>query len=166
MASFSLLQASIKPYKASDIASAILYYVRRALGVIPIWSKDLSILTKNDPSYEGVAGAIAEFDSLLSSTSAFSPPAPQQIYSSSANNNESNMHTPQALRTSRERREGDLITSFSSVSISSPLPSSQEQLSTPQQDDKENIYKNGSGHPQPSPVSVIAMDSLENPIEA
>jgi len=166
MASFSLLQASIKPYKASDIACAILYYVRRALGVTPVWSKDLSILSKNDPSYEGVAGAIAEFDSLLSSTPTFAPSSPQQINNSSTNYNESNMHTPQNLRTSRERREGDLITSFSSVSISSPLPSSQEQYTTPQQDDKENIYKNGSGHLQPSPVSVIAMDSLDNPIEA
>lgn len=166
MASFSLLQASIKPYKASDIACAILYYVRRALGVVPVWSKELSILTKNDPNNEGVFGAIAEFDSLLSSTPAFSPSSPQQRNSSSAISQENNMHTPQAVRNSRERREGDLITSFSSVSISSPLPSSQEQLSTPQQEDKENIYKNGSGHTQPSPVSVIAMDSLENPIEA
>ena len=36
MASFTLLETELKQYKASDLAAAMLFFIRRALGVTPV----------------------------------------------------------------------------------------------------------------------------------
>lgn len=53
LASIALLEMSLKPFKASDTAAAIIYYVRRCLKVQPVWSTRLSELTQTDPERDG-----------------------------------------------------------------------------------------------------------------
>lgn len=48
LASVALLESSLKSYKASDIASAIVFYVRKSLCVVPVWTLELTALTRND----------------------------------------------------------------------------------------------------------------------
>ena len=45
MASFTLLGGQLKQYRASELATAMLFFVRRALGVAPVWPAELATLT-------------------------------------------------------------------------------------------------------------------------
>jgi hypothetical protein len=48
LASLCLLDATFKPFQASQVATAIVYIVRRNLRVTPIWSPSLTALTLHD----------------------------------------------------------------------------------------------------------------------
>lgn len=48
LASVALLECSLKSYRASDIASAIVFYARKSLCVVPVWNDELTALTRND----------------------------------------------------------------------------------------------------------------------
>lgn len=173
MASFTLLEAQLKSFKASDVACAILYFVRRALSVIPVWSPELTALTRACPSSEGVVNVLRAFDSLLVSRSPQSPPPPPSLKDKSprsTRNGDPGMTTPVTARSSRDVREiDDLSALVNSVSIT-PGPEVAREDSvqwhegqfTPEE--KENKF--GKGHKLPSPLSVMEMESLERVVGA
>jgi len=76
MASFTLLEAQLKQYKASDLAAAMLFFVRRALGVQPVWPPELTAMTSCNLAHptgahsREVADLVGVYDRLLL------PPAP------------------------------------------------------------------------------------------
>ena len=73
MASFALLEAPLKRHRASDVACGILYFVRRALGVSPVWVPELTALTRASPSSAEVVLVLEAFDSLLLTSSPQDP---------------------------------------------------------------------------------------------
>ena len=73
MASFALLEAPLKRHRASDMACGILYFVRRALGVSPVWVPQLTALTRASPSSAEVVLVLEAFDSLLLTSSPQDP---------------------------------------------------------------------------------------------
>jgi hypothetical protein len=173
MASFTLLEAQLKPFKASDVACAILYFVRRALSVVPVWSPELTALTRTCPTSEGVVNVLRAFDSLLVSRSPQSPPPPPSLKDKSprsTRNGDPGMSTPVTTRSSRDGREmDDLSALVHSVSLT-PGPEGaradsvqwHEGQFTPEE--KENKF--GKGNKLPSPLSVIEMESLERVVGA
>lgn len=64
MASFTLLEGELKQYRASELATAMLFFVRRALGVAPVWPSELAALT--NCSFSPVAGTGREVIELVS----------------------------------------------------------------------------------------------------
>ena len=166
MASFALLESRIKAFKASDVACAILYFVRRALGVVPLWSAELSDLTHNSPSSEGAAAALQAFDLLLQCRTSPSSPIGSGESSPLRSSRQSDLHmtTPVCAKGSRERDgcEVDDLTdlvSATTISVSEDLNQGQDQGQvTPEEKENKSKYALGL---LPSPVSVIAMDSLE-----
>lgn len=178
MASFAILEAHLKPHRASDVSCAILYFVRRALGVIPVWSSELTALVKTDPHSEGVTAVLKAFDYLLLTKSPqTSPPSSssstqrQDRASNNTNPSDSespNIHTPisSRIRGDVDGADVDALSTLISSTTLSPNPLAEEDspiwqgLNTPE--DKENVNKNSKGGQiYPSPVSVIVMDSLE-----
>ena len=65
IASYALLEMKMKSFRASDVACCIIYAVRRSMGVMPIWSNELSLLTKTDMKCESFLRALEVFDSVL-----------------------------------------------------------------------------------------------------
>ena len=65
MASFCLLEISLKSCRASDLATAMLYYIRSALKCVPAWTSDLTTMTLVDPRSPAVGELLATFDRLL-----------------------------------------------------------------------------------------------------
>jgi hypothetical protein len=53
LTSIALLEMAVKPIKASDTASAILFSVRQSLKVVTLWTAELSELTRTDPQRDG-----------------------------------------------------------------------------------------------------------------
>lgn len=49
LSSFCILDTRFKRFLASDVAGAIIYWVRKSLGVTPIWRQELTQLTLSDP---------------------------------------------------------------------------------------------------------------------
>jgi len=64
IAAACLLNHSFKKFKASDVACAILFFVRRQSKIRPVWRIELSEMTCNDPSNP----AVVEVLSLLNDT--------------------------------------------------------------------------------------------------
>ena len=170
MASFALLESRIKAFKASDVACAILCFVRRALGVVPLWSAELSDLTHTSPSCEGAAAALQAFDLLLQSRTSPSSPSGSGSRESSPlrSSRQSDLHmtTPVCAKGSRERERDvcevddltDLV-SATTITVGENLNEGQGQGQvTPEEKESKSKYALGL---LPSPVSVIAMDSLE-----
>jgi Cyclin, C-terminal domain len=182
LASFALLEVSLKPYRASDIACAILYYVRRSLSITPVWSKELLLLTKSAPDDEGFAIVLEILEDLIPSPSP-SPSTcgtpeeslvPANAEDQSTSQSETVSHppvTPTATVRTHDRDTDvtdNLVESFSATTFSPPStpsdplnsnegPRSSSIVFTPT-DDKENAFK---GEPVPSPISVVSMGVLE-----
>lgn len=172
MASFALLESQIKVFKASDVACAILYFVRRALGVVPLWSAELSDLTHTSPSCEGVAAALQVFDQLLRSRTSPSSPSGSGEISPLKDSWQGEPHmimTTPCAKGSREREKerdicevDDLAALISAASMTGSENQSQGQGQvTPEEKESKGKYASGL---IPSPVSVIAMDSLEQSV--
>lgn len=68
LASIALLEMSVKPFKASDTASAILYFVRQSLKVAPEWTAELSELTRTDPQRDGFKAVYKVLSGLFTAT--------------------------------------------------------------------------------------------------
>ena len=178
MASFALLEAHLKPHRASDVSCAILYFVRRALGVVPVWSNELTTLVKTDPHTESVTAVLRAFDYLLlkkcpqnSPSSSSSSAQRQERTFNNLNPSESeslNLHTPVSSRNRGDADAADVDSLSALISTTTLSPSPLEEEDSPiwrgatTPEDKENMNKNSKGgEVYPSPVSVIAMDSLE-----
>ena len=180
MASFALLEANLKIFKASDIACAILYFVRRALGVVPIWTNEHTMLVRTDPGSDSVTNVLSIFQSLLLSNSSHSSPSSPSSSSgqekSSKNKNstypsgtDSDVRTPVQSKNRETNETNDVdnlsaLISNTTITVQTqnenPNPVWQEGLSTPE--DKENMNKHlKDSQLQISPVSVIAMDNLD-----
>lgn len=177
LASFALLEVSLKPYRASDIACAILYYVRRSLSITPVWSKELLLLTKSAPDDEGFAIVLEILEDLIPSPSPSSSTCgtpDESLVDQSTSQSETASHppvTPTATVRTHDRDTDvtdNLVASFSAATFSppstpfDPLNSNEGIRSssivfTPA-DDKENAFK---GEPIPSPISVVSMGTLE-----
>ena len=72
-ASTCLLNASLKSFRASDIACAILYMVRRSLDIKPIWREELTRITSNDPLNTDVSEIIFLLGAVFTPTTTFEP---------------------------------------------------------------------------------------------
>jgi hypothetical protein len=68
LASIALLEMAVKPFKASDTASAILFFVRQSLKVVPVWTAELSELTRTDPQRDGFKAVYKVLSSLFTAT--------------------------------------------------------------------------------------------------
>lgn len=179
LASFALLEVSLKPYRASDTACAILYYVRRSLNITPVWSQELIYLTKSSPEDEGFAIVLEILEDLVPSSSpSCDTPEESLITVDTAKLQSSQSETmthPPATPTATARthdRDTDatdnLVASFAAATFSppstpsDPLNSNDGSRSTSivytPADDKENAFK---GEPVPSPISVVQMGVLE-----
>jgi hypothetical protein len=59
---------AVKPFKASDTASAILFFVRQSLKVVPVWTAELSELTRTDPQRDGFKAVYKVLSGLFTAT--------------------------------------------------------------------------------------------------
>jgi hypothetical protein len=70
-----VLEESMKSYKASDIACAVVYLAREELEVVPLWRKELTSLMKGtNPSSAQVIKITNELRRVISNI----PPAPEE----------------------------------------------------------------------------------------
>lgn len=184
LASFCLLEYGFKQYKASDLACGILYYVRKSMGVSPIWCENLTELTKTDPSSDSVVCILNTLDvyflkqppTPMVSSNTLSTPVKGNNQSnnnnSNSNDNEKTTYvtpvsksTPQIDTTNNDST--DVITNLlSSITI---LPTSSTPVNinppilthtTPQSKEEiNNIVKNKNNRNlYPSPNSVMNLD--------
>jgi hypothetical protein len=58
----------VRPYKASDSASAILFFVGQSLKVVPVWTAELSELTRTDPQRDGFKAVYKVLSGLFTAT--------------------------------------------------------------------------------------------------
>lgn len=65
LASVALLECSLKSYRASDIASAIVFYTRKSLCVVPVWNHELTALTRNDMRSDEMKNMFHMLENLL-----------------------------------------------------------------------------------------------------
>ena len=73
------LDVRFKGFKASDVAGAILYCTRRQVGIVPAWRTELTLITKVDPSVEGVVREIAAMIDGLSDVMPPFPPSKEDV---------------------------------------------------------------------------------------
>ena len=65
LASVALLECSLKSHRASDIACAIVFYVRKSLCVVPVWNRELTALTRNDMRSDEMKNIFHMLENLL-----------------------------------------------------------------------------------------------------
>ena len=176
MASFALLEAPLKSHRASDVACGILFFVRRALGVSPVWVPELTALTRTSPNSAEVAAVLDAFDSLMLTSSPQDPSGEEiEIVSRDIMGTaKSQISTPVSGRRSKERTETDsLLDQIASVSIGTAEGRDRDQLTpgfegqnTPEEKASRFSNSKGQGHVYPSPVSILAVENLEHYLEA
>jgi hypothetical protein len=175
MASFAMLEAPLKSHRASDVACGILYFVRRALGVSPVWVPELTALTRTCPSSAEVVAVLDAFDRLLLTSSPQDPTGEEaevereveSVTRDMMGSAVSQVTTPVSGRCAGERSEMDsLLEQIASVSLGAAegrdrdqSPLGFEGQSTPEE--KASRFNKGQGLVYPSPVSILAVESLE-----
>ena len=196
MASFALLEAPLKRHRASDMACGILYFVRRALGVSPVWVPQLTALTRASPSSAEVVLVLEAFDSLLLTSSPQDPTGEEmegegviegereveieREMESVARGNMgtaiTQVSTSSSLsgRRAKDRSEMEtLLDQIASVSVGTAEGRDRDRdqsspgfegQNTPEE--KASRFNKGQGNVYPSPVSILAVDSLEHFLEA
>lgn len=184
MASFALLEAPLKSHRASDVACGILYFVRRALGVSPVWVPELTALTRTCPSSAEVVAVLDAFDRLLLTSSPQDPTGEEveaeveaevereveSVTRDMIGSAVSQVTTPASGRCTNERSEMDsLLDQIASVSLGAaegrdrdPSPLGFEGQSTPEEKASRFSKGKGQGLVYPSPVSILAVESLEH----
>lgn len=178
MASFALLEAPLKSHRASDVACGILYFVRRALGVSPLWVPELTALTRTCPNSAEVVAVLDAFDRLLLTSSPQDPTGEEaevevereveSVTRDMMGSAVSQVTTPASGRCAYEMSEMDsLLDQIASVSVGAAegrdrdqSPLGFEGQSSPEE--KASRFNKGQGLVYPSPVSVLAVGSLEN----
>jgi hypothetical protein len=68
LTSIAFLEVAVKPFKASDTASAMLFFVRQSSKVVPVWTAELSELTRTDPQRDGFKAVYKVLSSLFTAT--------------------------------------------------------------------------------------------------
>jgi hypothetical protein len=177
MASFALLEAPLKSHRASDVACGILYFVRRALGVSPVWVPELTALTRTCPSSAEVVAVLDAFDRLLLTSSPQDPTGEESeaevemevesVTRDMIGSAVSQVTTPASGRCTNDRSEMDsLLDQIASVSLGAAegrdrdqSPLEFEGQSSPE---KASRFSKGQGLVYPSPVSILAVESLEH----
>ena len=149
IASYTLLEMKMKSFRASDVACCIIYAVRRSMGVMPIWSNELCLLTKTTMKSESFLRALEVFDSVLPPS--ISIPTPTHTHKPTLNNthtdnnitptkNPNNTHNP------TNSNNTDKQTNYN-------INSANTHINTPSNDHNNvnNNRANNGGYSNPSP---------------
>jgi hypothetical protein len=164
LAASCLLESNLKVHKASDLACAILFAVRRSLGVEPVWSAEMTALTHESPYSEPVMEALTAMETELAGRNEFFSSSSLVLDTLDGDaadrdgeeDQESQPHTPVAVRRTSLGAEDVVVGDDSTISVAVNVHG---VLSTPGCVDKENVGKGAKK--ETSPFSVAQMDDLE-----